>query len=94
MTKVTLSARQEQVLQMLIDGYRQTDIARELGIANAGVSMHLGKAAKKFGIPSLSGNGQAELFRIARVYFVRGQPATAGTSPEVLVASGSSGDQV
>jgi DNA-binding NarL/FixJ family response regulator len=93
--KVTLSARQTQILELLVHGFSQALIAKEIGLNQKTIHTHLRWAASKFGIKSLKDGGRTELIRCAKAYFsfVRGQPATAGTSPEVLVASGvSTGD--
>jgi DNA-binding NarL/FixJ family response regulator len=74
--KVTLSARQTQVLQFLLIGYRQTEIAQELGISAKSVHTHIRFAADKFGIKRLSNGGHAELIAKAKE-FVR-SPGSLG----------------
>lgn len=96
--KVTLSARQEQCLKLLVKLYDMGEIGLLLGIKYRTVRQHIRRAADKFGIGSLKGEGHLELLRIAKAYFsfVRGQPAvspSAGTSPASPVAPGlSAGD--
>lgn len=65
---ITLSPRQEQCLRLLLT-LAEWAIARELGISHKTVHTHIRKAAEKFGIEALSGDGRANLLKVARAYF-------------------------
>jgi DNA-binding NarL/FixJ family response regulator len=79
--KVTLSARQQEVLRLLDCGYIQADIALMLRIDPKCVYKLVRQSADKFGIRGLRGKGRREFKRVARAYvdFVRGHsPASEG----------------
>jgi biotin operon repressor len=65
---ITLSRRQEQCLRLQLTK-SQADIARELGISHKTVHVHIARAAEKFGIDALSGDGQVHLLHASRAYF-------------------------
>jgi biotin operon repressor len=87
---VTMSQRQEQILRLLLTK-PQADIARELGLSRKTVHAHVARAAEKFGINALSGDGRVELQRVSRAYFQLtekpGDPPPSGTCTPVSAAA-------
>lgn len=88
---ITMSSRQEQILRLLLTK-SQADIARELGLSHKTVHVHIARAAEKFGIERLSGDGHVHLLRVSRAYFdsLTDRPAespSAGTCTPVSAAA-------
>jgi DNA-binding NarL/FixJ family response regulator len=67
--KVTLSPRQTQILDLLVQGHKQHAIAEILSLNHKTVHSHIRFAAVKFGIEQLGRVHTEELIRCAKAYF-------------------------
>jgi DNA-binding NarL/FixJ family response regulator len=54
-SELQLTARQEQIMQLVATGYSNKEVARKLGIAEATVKVHLGTIFKRFGVHNRTG---------------------------------------